>query len=309
MRKPRGVFAVIAGGRRLRVLTMLAERGDIDPSEFEVPVIVLVGDDTILSEASLAENFQHLAMSPADECRAFQHFLAGNDDIDGVTKRFGVTRRSSRAVCGSPSWPSRSLLRLHRERSRSTWPRPMPRPKATTSRCSCETSMGIAAYATADTIRRSIANEAMSSTDPVALLVGADAYVAAGGTIDRDLFSDNADRWLAPEIAQNLAGAIMETGATRIGAEQGWRGSGRSPGPAPGKRHGTCFASRYPKRLSMNSKPPGSMQSVTGSTSSRPRWKTRTCPKRPIPRLLMRSKRSRPSEARSANGLGSCRQN
>ncbi len=61
----------------------------------------------------------------------------------------------------------------------------------------------------------------MSSTDPVALLVGADAYVAAGGAIDRDLFSDNADRWLAPEIAQNLAAAIMEAEATRIGAEQG----------------------------------------------------------------------------------------
>ncbi len=221
VRKPRGAFAVIAGGRRLRALTLLATRGDIDPSQFEVPVLVLVGDDTTLSEASLAENFQHLAMSPADECRAFQHFLAGNDDIDGVAKRFGVTRRFVEgrlrlAKLAEPIFAALASGKITLDLA-----------KAYASTESHDKQMfvwgqyGDRSCATADTIRRSIANEAMSSTDPVALLVGADAYVAAGGTIDRDLFSDNADRWLAPEIAQNLAAAIMETEATRIGGEQG----------------------------------------------------------------------------------------
>ena len=221
VRKPRGAFAVIAGGRRLRALNLLAERGDIDAAQYDVPVLVLVGDDTALSEASLAENFQHLAMSPADECRAFQHFLAGNDDIDGVAKRFGVTRRFVEgrlrlAKLAEPIFAALASGKITLDLA-----------KAYASTESHDKQLlvwkqyGTGSYASADAIRRVIANEAMSSTDPVALLVGADAYVAAGGVIDRDLFSDSADRWLAPEIAQNLAAAMMEAEAKRIGDEQG----------------------------------------------------------------------------------------
>ncbi|MGC5098554.1 ParB/RepB/Spo0J family partition protein, partial [Escherichia coli] len=51
------------------------------------------GDDATLSEASLAENFQRVNMTPTDECRAFQHFIGEGCDLDAVAKRFGVTRR------------------------------------------------------------------------------------------------------------------------------------------------------------------------------------------------------------------------
>jgi ParB family chromosome partitioning protein len=160
-------------------------------------------------------------MSPADECRAFQHFLAGNDDIDGVAKRFGVTRRFVEgrlrlAKLAEPIFAALASGKITLDIA-----------KAYASTESHDKQLlvwgqyGASSYASADSIRRVIANEAMSSTDPVALLVGADAYVAAGGVIDRDLFSDSADRWLAPEIAQNLAAAIMEAEAKRIGDEQG----------------------------------------------------------------------------------------
>ncbi|PAV92478.1 hypothetical protein WR25_26461 [Diploscapter pachys] len=92
-KKPRGTFAVIAGSRRLRALELLAQRGDIDAASYDVPVLVLSGSDALLSETSLAENFQKLAMNPADECRAFQHFMGTGGDIDGVARRFGITRR------------------------------------------------------------------------------------------------------------------------------------------------------------------------------------------------------------------------
>ncbi|EJU09225.1 ParB family protein, partial [Sphingomonas sp. LH128] len=76
-------------------------------------------------------------------------------------------------------------------------------------------------YTSADTIRRVIANDSMKSSDPIARLVGEEAYVAAGGVVDRDLFSDNGDRWTNPEIAQTLAAAKMEAEAKRIGEERG----------------------------------------------------------------------------------------
>src|SRR3546814_1233319 len=46
-----------------------------------------------LSETSTAANFHQLKMTPAEECRAFQYFIGLNNDIDGVAKRFGLTRR------------------------------------------------------------------------------------------------------------------------------------------------------------------------------------------------------------------------
>jgi len=61
----------------------------------------------------------------------------------------------------------------------------------------------------------------MKATDPVAVLVGADAYVAAGGRIERELFSEDGDRWTDPELAQTLAAAIMEAEAKRLGENLG----------------------------------------------------------------------------------------
>src|SRR3546814_10614392 len=69
VKKPRGTFEVFDGGRRLRGLLMLAERGTIDPETYDVPVKVLVGDEATLSETSTAANFHQLKMTPAEECR------------------------------------------------------------------------------------------------------------------------------------------------------------------------------------------------------------------------------------------------
>ena len=47
---------------------------------------------------------------------------------------------------------------------------------------------------------------AVSGSDPRARFVGADAYLAAGGRIERDLFSeDDAEQWLDPALLETLA--------------------------------------------------------------------------------------------------------
>lgn len=91
--KPRGSFEVIAGERRFLGAMMLAEAGEIVAADYDVPVKIVVGDDNDLRELSLTENFQREVMTPAEECRAFQHFLQSDGDIDAVAKRFGQTRR------------------------------------------------------------------------------------------------------------------------------------------------------------------------------------------------------------------------
>lgn len=222
VKKPRGSYGVIAGSRRFRALTLLAERGDINAAEYDVPVLILSGGNDELSEASLAENFHHLNMSPADECRAFQYCLGQGGDIDAVAKRFGITRRfvEGRLRLANLAEPIFDALK--------SGEMTLDMAKAYASTESHERqllvwkSYGANSYhASADTIRRVIANESMKSTDPIARLVGEEAYVAAGGFVDRDLFSDNGDRWTNPEIAQTLAATKMEAEAKRIGEERG----------------------------------------------------------------------------------------
>lgn len=219
-RKPKGCFEVFDGGRRWRALRLLAERGTISDADFDVPVMVLTGDDAELSETSTATNFHQLKMTPAEECRAFQHFIGTAGDIDAVAKRFGVTRRfvEGRLRLAALAEPIFAAL--------SNGEITLDIAKAYASTENQEKQLHVwdsyrHGQVTADTIRRVIANESVKASDPIAFLVGEPRYRAAGGKIDGDLFTDGNDRWVDPEIAHRLAAEIMEAEARRIGEETG----------------------------------------------------------------------------------------
>ena len=89
--KPRGRYAVEAGGRRLAALKALAEDGKLSPT-YEVSCLVLERGSAV-QEASLAENFQRLAMNPADECLAFSALIEQGSNVEEVARRFGLTTR------------------------------------------------------------------------------------------------------------------------------------------------------------------------------------------------------------------------
>ncbi|GAN14630.1 ParB/RepB/Spo0J family partition protein (plasmid) [Sphingomonas paucimobilis] len=219
-KKPRGTYEVFDGGRRWRALRLLADRGSISDADFDVPVMVLTGDDAELSETSTATNFHQLKMTPAEECRAFQHFIGTTGDIDAVAKRFGVTRRfvEGRLRLASLAEPIFEAL--------SKGEITLDIAKAYASTESEDKQLLVWSsyqhgHVTADTIRRVIANETLKASDPIAMLVGEARYRHAGGKIDGDLFTDGNDRWINPEIAHRLAGEIMEAEAKRIGEETG----------------------------------------------------------------------------------------
>lgn len=219
-KKPRGTFEVFDGGRRLRALQRLAEAGTIKADDYDVPVMVLQADEATLSETSTATNFQQLKMTPAEECRAFQHFIGTSGDLDAVAKRFGVTRRFVEgrlrlAALAEPIFEALSAGEITLDVA-----------KAYASTENQEKQLLVwnnykHSFVNADTIRRVIANETLKANDPIAILVGDARYIEAGGKIDGDLFTDGNDRWVNPEIAHRLAGEIMEAEAKRVGEEIG----------------------------------------------------------------------------------------
>lgn len=218
--KKRGHFDVIAGGRRLRAMAMIVERGGWD-ADRAVPCLHLVASEAEIAETSLAENFQRLAMTPAEECRAFLHFVAQDEDAIAVAKRFGVTRRFVEgrlrlASLAEPIFEALADGKLSLE---------MAKAYASTD----QHAVQLRAFEQAryhgenpDYVRRLIANGSTRGNDPIALLVGEEAYTAAGGRIERDLFSETSDdRWVDLEILQQLAAAKMEAEAERLSEETG----------------------------------------------------------------------------------------
>ena len=139
-------------------------------------------------------------MTVAEECVAFQHFLKTDGDVDAVAKRFGQTRRFIEgrlrlADLAEPIFEALAAGKISYEMAKAYG--------STADKAKQERvfeQYGHSSYVNADQIRRAIANDTMKATDPIAILVGADAYVAAGGRIERELFSEDGDRWTDPEL-------------------------------------------------------------------------------------------------------------
>ena len=74
-----------------------------------------------------------------------------------------------------------------------------------------------------DTIRRLLTHALIPATDRKALFVGLDAYTTAGGTVQRDLFSEDRGGWITDAaLLERLVAERMEREAEAIQAE-GWQ--------------------------------------------------------------------------------------
>jgi ParB family chromosome partitioning protein len=220
-RKPRGFFSVEAGGRRLRALQSLVEEGKVGPSHEVCCHVIDRRSDAV--EVSLAENFQRLAMNPADECLAFGQLVEQGEDVEGIAHRFGLTvrfvegrlRLASLAPvvfgalgAGEISIDMAKAYAATPDRERQAYV--------------FEQVKSHFGSAHPDSIRRMMTQETASGTDRRARFVGEEAYVAAGGRIERDLFADDAaTRWLDVALLERLAGEKLEALAAEKAAEAG----------------------------------------------------------------------------------------
>jgi ParB family transcriptional regulator, chromosome partitioning protein len=219
--KKAGHFTVKAGGRRLRALQSLIEQGML-PVDHVVPVLVLTEDDNSV-EASLTENFQRVPMNPADESTAFNFLIQKGMTAEDVAKRQGVTTRFVE-----------QRVRLAELA-----------PDVFQALAAGEITLGVAqAYAVTsdidrqarvfaqmstsyygdqpDNIRRAILNGTIKANDAKARFIGRDAYVAAGGRIEGDLFAAEGDEnWIDVDLLEDLASKKLEAAAAELAQAEG----------------------------------------------------------------------------------------
>jgi ParB family chromosome partitioning protein len=220
--KPKGSFAVEAGGRRLRALQRLAEEGKLEKTH-EVCCLVIEGGPAEAREASLAENFQRLSMNPADECLAFQQLIEQGSDVEGIARRFGLTTRFVEgrlrlASLAPVVFEALGAGEISLDVAKAYAATPDQERQAYVFE---QMNQGYG-YAHPDSIRRMMTQATVSAGDRRARFVGEEAYLAAGGRIEQDLFADDAaTRWLDVAILERLACEKMEALAAETAAEAG----------------------------------------------------------------------------------------
>jgi ParB family chromosome partitioning protein len=207
----KGRFEVDAGGRRRRAMQALANE-KLLPRDHEVTCLVLEAAGEGSNEASLAENFHRLAMNPADEAQAFAGLIADGASTEDVARRFGLTLRF---VEGRLRLANLAPV-VFEALAAGKITLDMAKAYGATSDQAAQTrvfeELSAAYYSpNVDSIRRMVLTGTVRGSDPRARLVGRDAYLAAGGRIERELFDDeDSEAWADVGLLERLANEAGE---------------------------------------------------------------------------------------------------
>ncbi len=215
----RGKYAVIAGGRRLRALTALAQSGTI-ARDMEIPCRLIAKDDDA-EELSLAENIVRAPMHPADQFEAFCAVIDQGKSIADVAARFSVSedlvQRRLKLGRLSPA-----ILQAYRDEMID-----LEQAQAfaiSDNHAEQEAVLeALGTHAMPHRIRAALTHGEVPSSDRRVRFVGQDAYLAAGGTIRRDLFANEGGYYVTDEaLLEKLASEKFALAAEQARAE-GWK--------------------------------------------------------------------------------------
>jgi ParB family chromosome partitioning protein len=233
-----GRFEVIAGGRRFQAMQLLVQQERLSPT-FPVPCMVEYRDAA--SETSLSENLHRVAMNPADEFEAFRVIVeqarkngSAEDPIAYCAKRFGVTVKhvngrlrlaslapeilaalraneigieSAKAYAGVEDHALQ--LKVFEQQKKSNWQAHNPA-----------------------AVRGALRDKTLSVNDGMVKFVGVDAYVAAGGRIETEMFMGSegqeriVDIKLLEKLAKDAAEPLVAPQAKKDGFKSGLLASG-----------------------------------------------------------------------------------
>lgn len=218
--QPTGFYFVTIGeGRRLAQLVR-AKRNEIGTSE---PIRCVIDTANDPFEISLDENVTRTDMHPADQFEAFRE-LAENRGwgAEEIAARFGVTahvvKQRLRLGAVSPK-----LMQVYRDGGLNL-DQLMAFAMTDDHARQEQVYDGLGYNREAYIIRRELIRFHVPANDRKAIFIGADAYVDAGGTILRDLFTEDRGGYFEDAalldrlVLEKLAGIAIE-----LQAEEGWK--------------------------------------------------------------------------------------
>lgn len=222
VRKDRkGKHAVIAGGRRLAALQLLADEKRI-ANDYLVPCQLRDGEGDH-SELSLVENALREQMHPADEFEAFRNLVDKGAPVEDIAARFGVTprvveqrlrlARVSPVVIGAFRAGDLTLAQVMAFAISDDHARQ-------------EQILEQISHYNSDPgdIRCALTDDEIAASNRLVRFVTLKAYEKAGGIVRRDLFADDEDGIfiLDRALLDQLVTKKLEKSAKAI-VKEGWK--------------------------------------------------------------------------------------
>ena len=215
-----GMFEIPAGGRRFRALQLLVKEKRLAKT---APVPCVVRESGIAEEDSLAENVQRAPLHPLDQFRAFLALREKGQSEEEIAATFfvsvNVVKQRLKLASVSPT-----LLDVYAEDGMT-----LDQLMAFTVSGDHERQEQVFERLKASydkqpyTIRRMLTEGAVRASDKRAQFIGVDPYVAAGGTVLRDLFQGDDGGWLQDvSLVDQMVADKLKTDADTIAAE-GWK--------------------------------------------------------------------------------------
>ena len=182
-----GTYRVIAGGRRLEAIHSLQAERKL-PADFAAPCHIVNEEHAL--EMSLAENTVRLAMHPADQFEAFSALIEQGESATDVASRFGIEEslvlKRMKLARVAPQ-----LLSEYRNEG-ITLESLMSFTITDDHRRQLKVFKSLQDWQKDDpsAIRDALTEKMVEANNKMALFVGLDSYVAAGGSTRADLFGE-----------------------------------------------------------------------------------------------------------------------
>ena len=210
-----GRVGIVAGGRRLRALALLQD----DPRFQVIPVRLAPDEATAVVWAS-TENHHREQPHPADEIREYGALAARGIAVPAIAIAFGVTDKHVQRRLALAHLPE-PVIQAVRDDQIS-----LGQAAAFTisadERVSLEVLARVRGTAASDwQIKRWLKPNSVRGSDRRAIYVGREAYLAAGGRLGGDLFTDE-DLFDTPDALDRAFEAKLRAEAEARRVTQGW---------------------------------------------------------------------------------------
>ena len=191
-------LGVVAGGRRLRALELLAQAVDHDETEdtvqlidFDAIPVNVTSDEMMARSWAGAEGATQRPLHPAEEIRAYAAMADQDSTPDRIAAAFGQTRAHVMRRLKLASLSTEALDALRRNLI------PLDVAQVLTMIDAPDRQHDALMLATdrnynAGQLRRQLMEGNVPSDDRRVLFIGIDLYRAEGGTLDEDLFTDQS---------------------------------------------------------------------------------------------------------------------
>ncbi|QEM94278.1 hypothetical protein FEI17_26955 (plasmid) [Kosakonia radicincitans] len=217
-----GTLGVVCGNGRRRGTGLLVEQGVIGADEPFIPYKVIPKD--LARAASLAED-SHKAMHPAEQIIGFRVMAAEGSTPAQIGDLFGFSPRHVQRILSLANLAPELLeelthdritlelcqvMTLEHDQSRQLeiW---------NTARATFGSGMPYVSW-----LKSQISNIKIRMDSALFRFVGEEAYLAAGGIIDRDLFSDEGEGFADRLLTGRLLREKLAAEAERLKQEEGW---------------------------------------------------------------------------------------